>query len=141
MDLHIMSLSEAVGHQPVKPTYAIRIHSSFSDYKPELQKSHFYQRIAEYIFDDNDAFYQAGPVTITENIANALVRDFAESKNGVEALLVHCSRGKNRSPAVAIALNEIFNLGHNSEELKSRFNESNWAVYKAILEAGQRHQS
>ncbi len=137
-----MSLSEAVEYQPVKPTYAIRIFSSFddSDYKPELQESHFYQRIAKYIFDDNDSSCKAGPVTITEDIANAIVIDFAESRNGVEALLVHCTRGRNRSPAVAIALNEIFSLGHDSKELKARFNESNWAVYKAILKTGQRHK-
>jgi len=85
-------------------------------------------------------FYQTGPTTITKDIADTLVQDFAESRNSVEALLVHCTRGRNRSPAVAIELNEIFGLGHNSEELKDKFNESNWEVYKTILESGQRNQ-
>jgi len=141
MDVHIMSLSEAVGHKPVKPTYTIRIYSSFSHFNLELQKSPYYKRIVEYTFDDNDAFYQTGPVSISPGLAYILVKDFAENKNWIESLLVHCSRGKNRSPAVTIALNDIFGLGCNSEELKDKFKEFNPAVYKAILEAGQEYLS
>ena len=140
MDLHIMDLLRAPEYEPVKPTYAIRIHCSTSP-DPEfvLKKSQFYRKISEYSFDDNEPLFQAGPVTITEDIADSIVRDFAKHKDNVEALLVHCTRGRNRSPAVAIALNEVFSLGDNSNELKKEFHAYNKHVYKLVFEAGQRY--
>jgi predicted protein tyrosine phosphatase len=139
MDVHILSLWDALAFEPVKPTYAIRIKSSFSEAGRKLKDSALYKRIVEYTFDDNDHFFQAGPVSITTEIADALLMDFAEHKKGVEALLVHCSRGKNRAPAVAIALNEIFGLGYDQKELKNRFRALNTEVYSTISEAGQRY--
>ncbi len=144
MDLHIMSSIGAIKHRPDKPTYAIRIYSSafyeqVKGYK--LRESIFYRKIVEYIFDDNDRSFQAGPVTITNALADTIVGDFAENKAQTEALLVHCTQGQNRSPAVVIALNEIFTLGQNSEELCDRFKRYNRAVYRAIMEAGERHVS
>src|SRR3989344_221992 len=88
---------------------------------------------------ENEPLFQAGPVTITEDIADSIVRDFAKHKDNVEALLVHCTRGRNRSPAVAIALNEVFSLGDNSNELKKEFHAYNKHVYKLVFEAGQRY--
>ena len=49
----------------------------------------------EYVFDDNTEFGKAGPVSIDEAMARAIVTDFKEHKDNVEALLVHCTRGIN----------------------------------------------
>jgi len=137
MDLHILSLRAALDFKPAKPTYAIQIYSSFSSVRSKLSVES-YTHIAQYVFDDNDERFTAGPVTITTDIADSIVREFAEWKDRVEALLVQCSRGENRSPAVAMALNELFNLGHDSAKLKGQFNVYNDFVYRAVLLAGQR---
>lgn len=138
MDIHIFSLEDAVSYQPDKPTHAIKIYSSFSDFRWPLQNSPFYVSQFEYVFDDNFGRFQAGPVSITPNLADKLVRDFAEYISQVKALLVHCSGGKNRAPAVAIALNETFELGANTKELKRKFPDANWEVYEMVLQAGRR---
>lgn len=139
-----MSLSDALEHEPVKPTYAIRIYSSIpsnqqdkSSFYKSLKNSNFYKKIAEYTFDDNDRYIKVGDVTITPEIADDIVTDFAEYKDQVESLLVHCSRGKNRSPSVAFALSEIFNLGHDTERLKKEYFFHNKLVYEKVLEAGK----
>ena len=139
MDLHILSLSEAVGFQPTKTTYGIRIYASNSQERYDLQESQLYTGTHIYVFDDNERLMRAGPVDITEEIADLLIRDFATQKDRTEALMVHCSRGKNRAPAVAIALNEVFDLGHDTLKLKAKHNGYNKLVYKFILRAGQRH--
>ena len=134
-----MSSKEAILHEPNKPTYAIRIFSSptSDNGRDPLRNSDFYRKIVEYVFEDTDPFiFQAGQTIITSEIARSIVSDFAEHKNSIEALAVHCYFGKNRSPAVAISLNEIFGLGANSKELKQKFNEYNRYVYDTLMEAG-----
>ena len=137
MDLHILSLPDAIEFLPDKPTYAIRIFSSWDNQRKirPLQSSELYTSINQYVFDDNDRA-EVGPIWFDKGLAKKIMEDFKENKSSAEALLVHCSIGKNRSPAIAIALNEIFNLGHNSEELKQKyggFNGFNRHVYKTLL--------
>ncbi len=135
-----MSFLESQAHQPVKNTYILRIHSSHGP-MPGLPHPEQYRRVVDYTFDDNDANYHSGPMTITNDIADIIVKDFADHRSWIESLIVHCTKGKNRSPAVAIALNEIFELGHDSSELKRIYKEANGDVYRAILAAGQRNKS
>lgn len=143
MDLHILSLHKAVEFKPVKPTYAIRIFpSDMTDSHFELEKSFLYKKVVEYTFDDvSPNLFLEGYMLIDDAIADLIVKDFAEYREKVEALLVHCSRGKNRSPAVAIALNELFGLGYDTEKLKIKFPESNWYFYGKLIEAGKQNFS
>ena len=46
-----------------------------------------------------------------------MLTDFREYVGRVDTFMTHCSRGKNRSPSVAVALNDIFNLGNDSRTL------------------------
>lgn len=141
MDLHILPRKEAIVFVPSKPTYAIRIFSSFHtelDRQLLLRPSPNYRRIMEYIFDDNDIGGRSGPIDLTPQMALELVRDFAQHRDTVQALLVHCTLGKNRAPAVGIALNKIFALGKKHEELEKRFAEYNRLVYREILYAGKK---
>lgn len=46
----------------------------------------------------------------TANMADDLVMKFAEVYQQAEVLLTHCHAGLSRSPAIAVALNDIFKL-------------------------------
>ncbi len=143
MELYVLDRWEAESFDPPQQTYAIRI---FSSYEPRSTRGHLryselYKKVAEYVFDDNDEHYKAGSVTITPEIADIIVQDFARHKDSVDILMVHCTQGRNRSPAVAIALNEAFNLGFNTSELKCIFKEYNQYVYKIVSEACRRFQN
>lgn len=143
MDLLIMSLQDAVDHIPDKPTYVIRIGSSNYNYNSQfpLQDSSSYVHIVEYVFDDNEPpLFELGPKTIDEFLAKSILEDFSKYKDNVEALLVHCSRGKNRAPAVGMALNETFGLGHNTEELKKKYGQANRHVYHMLKKIAQRYK-
>jgi len=140
MDLHIFGKWDAQEFQPIKPTYVIRIFSSYSDDldKKPLADSPFYRRIVEQTFDDiwpgSPSVGFQNPTMFTEEMADSIIRDFSAHKDSIDALLVHCSRGKNRSPAVALALNEVFNLGYNSQELKKQYPDATWFVYRTLKE-------
>ena len=141
MDLLIMGIKDATDYIPTHPTYAIRIASKQNDFNYKLQKSGLYT-ISEYLFDDDDPArwgkISTNSITIDETIAGTILADFKEKGIDKETLLVHCSRGKNRSPAVGIALNEIFGLGYDTDELKKQYQEANWYVYRMLIETAQR---
>ena len=146
MDLHILSSFKAEKFMPSKPTYALRIFSSNHPSlpipeKPKLQASNHYIGIGEYTFDDNEWRAVVGPVSITEEIADSIVQTIEQFRHRMEALIVHCGRGINRSPAVAIALNDIFHFGHDSDALKKNFPQFNKDVYRAIKSAWERYIS
>lgn len=143
MDLHIFGKWDAQEFQPSKPTYAIRIFSSYntdSDKKP-LATSPLYHRIVEQTFDDIWPDYPGvgfeNPIMFSEEMADSIIRDFSAHKDSIDTLLVHCSRGINRSPAVALALNEIFNLGYNPHELKKKYPHATWFVYDTLKEVAR----
>lgn len=148
-----MGLEEAIEHVPAKPTYVIRIfhplRPGYNLEEPLICSPHF---IATQTYRFSDAWpefslsgeiwtaYSSSDqdVLFDEILAERIVRDFMEKKDACEALLVHCSRGRNRSPAVAIAMNEVFGIGHDTEELKRRYDQSNWFVYKTLRDVGNR---
>lgn len=136
-----MSLEEAVAYQPQKPTYALRIFPSLFQLEVRefpLQNSYFYIRVAEYVFDDNETEpfkMESGAAWIDENIAQMILDDFSQHRERIETLLVHCSGGKNRAPAVALALNESFNLGHDSKQLQQQYPEFNRHTHETLKRA------
>jgi predicted protein tyrosine phosphatase len=143
MDIIICGLEGAVEFVPSKPTYAIAIVGTqyqeaemFARFP--LQESPLYRRKQTYVFDDIN-HPSPGKIHLTEEIADRIVADFQEGNEGCGTILVYCLRGKNRSPAVAIALNELFHLGKTREELiQGEEIEPNWYVHRMILAAGQR---
>lgn len=75
---------------------------------------------------------------ITEAIAEAMVRDFAEAYRGGEDVIFHCTGGVSRSPATALAFNALFDLGADRGELLRGHPAYNRSVYRALIEAGAR---
>ncbi len=141
-----MSREDARVHVPDINTYAIRIFSKFNLfnlYDAQLIESPFYKVIKQYVFDDIEPGRSFSSkvmpnVLFNENIAQRILNDFQTQRGGIEALLVHCTFGKNRSPAVAIALNEIFNLGHDSDALKKKYDQLNKYVYHVLKETARK---
>ena len=144
MKLLIMSLEQAIVYTPIEPTLAIRIfsrryRSSEEDF--HLINSELYKRF-EYEFDDitplNKRDIEIGYKLFDRELATKIIMDFQQNRDGRESLLVNCFRGLNRSPAVAIALNEIFRLGDNTGELKRKYSEANWYVYDMMIKTAER---
>lgn len=141
MDLLIMNLIDAVQYEPKNKTYAIRIQSGLGHFNFELQNSGLYT-VVEYTFDDDwPGFFGkigSNSITFNEEIAHRIIADFKCQGLEHDTLLVHCSRGINRSPAVGIALNDIFELGHDTEGLKKKYPEANWFIYNTLIKAAKK---
>lgn len=142
MNIKITSLWDAVSYKPDKPTYAIRVFSSESvlGSDRQLKQSPMYKHIREYIFDDNDThpfLIKCGRKWLDEDTARQIVSDFKENRGEVETLLVHCNQGQNRSPAVAMALNELFELGNDLSELQKKYKDYNHFVFEMLMHIGQ----
>jgi predicted protein tyrosine phosphatase len=73
-------------------------------------------------------------VVFNDGLALKILNDFAGLKDGCEALLVHCFLGISRSPSVAIALNEVYGLGRNTEDMKTFYSDYNRFVYRPLVE-------
>lgn len=145
MDLLIMSLSKAVEYIPAQKTYAIRIYSgnpqsNLSANSLRLQPSENWIHIGEYNFDDIFPYNSSQfpkYVLFNEEIAKKILREFSEYRQDSKNLLVHCSQGLNRAPAIGIALNEIFELGHDSKSLKEKYPHTNWFIYSTLIKTAK----
>ena len=144
MDIKIFGWEKASEYVPLEPTYAIRILNGPSwdvnkDYPPLIESPN-YKQIKEYTFDDVDLEYCPNPrkdIFIDEKIAGKMLIDFRDGREGCLAFLVHCSRGQNRSPAVAIAFNEIFNLGQDGKVMREIYKARNVYVYEMLIETAK----
>ncbi len=142
MEIVIASIFEALLFEPEKETYAIRIfggqHRDLASYR--LKESPLFVHVAEYVFDDLESGSPMAPhyVWPTSGIADRIVAYFQAHGLESEVLLAHCLFGRNRAPAVAIALNDTFGLGQDSAALKRRYPHMNTLVYALMLEAGKR---
>ena len=151
MKIHIFSAEKASQHNPPRKTYTIRIYSGNpiggTAYENLIYCPNYsFDTIKKYYFDDikptkeelEERFAEEPGedlCPITSEIAEEILSDFRTHKDSIEELLVHCREGKSRSPAVAIALNDIFNLGENSEELRKKFPDMNSFVYETIMKS------
>jgi len=140
MEILIKPFGQAVDYVPTKPTYAIRIFSS----KPKptdgysLAESPHYQQIKIYRFDDIETLAYLDYQGLNEETAKQILLDFKEGRVGIETLMVHCTAGVGRSPAVAIALDEVFNLTGNPQKLKKENIFFNPYVYRVLKQAAEK---
>lgn len=68
-----------------------------------------------------------------EDLARKMLNDFEDIKNKVENVMIHCIHGKNRSPAVGIAMNEIYDWG--IVGLEKKFPEYRRYVFDVMMRA------
>ena len=132
-----MGIVEAMEHVPQVPTYAIRIQHANPDAFDlrifgNLNSNPLYRHIHEYRFDDCSPSEVGRGKALEDETAAQIIRDFESGRRNCENLLVHCTRGKNRSPAVAIALNEIFNLGESTENMKQQYPKYTTHTYQTL---------
>lgn len=151
MRILITGIIDALEYTPTDPTYAIRIKNSktmtgdFED-RP-LKESPFFEHVHTYIFDDvypefgwekqftTQQFSRERDTLFDDNLAKEIINDFIRGRGNCKTLLIHCSRGLNRSPSIAMALNDIFNLGENTEKLKLKYpNYRKW-MYDLMIKA------
>jgi len=137
MNLKIGGWNDAMIHNPNKPTYAIRIGNNFPI---KLINSSKYIKVHTYNFSDIWPNSPKNPndIMFNETLAEKILKDFYQNKEQCEALFVHCSKGKNRSPAVGIALNEIFEFGYNTKKLIKQYPESTWYVYDLLIKMAKK---
>jgi len=108
----------------------------------KLVDSPLYTKINPYRFDDTKSeeeqeegcgedFYP-----ITDDIAKKMLLDFLPFRKNIEELLIHCDYGVNRTPAVAMAFNDIFNLGNFTDVIVEQFQGYNPLVYDVLMRNG-----
>lgn len=78
-----------------------------------------------------------GRVTLFDDeFANKILDDFEKVKDLVDCVMVHCIEGRNRSPAVGIAMNEIYDWG--IEGLKEKFPSYRRFVYQKMIDVAKK---
>lgn len=124
-----MPYRKAIGFKPVNRTYAIRIFSNAHKDEPkrDLIESPLYVKITRYYLDDITSEQES-----LQGLALKILQDFQSHKDNCDSLLVHCIFGKSRSPAVGIALNEIFKLGNDTRSLKEQYPQYNQYIYNML---------
>lgn len=134
MELIICGEVEAHDYKPLKPTLAFRIFlpSVLGNYLREKPlEGENYVGQYKYYFDDiwpGSWGINKDSVMFDETLASQMLDDFEKHKSNIETFLIHCGRGINRSPAVAIAFNDIYKLGYDSKKLEEKYSEANWYV-------------
>ena len=143
MNILIMGLEAALAHEPVNRTYVISIPYSLDSFNQgfDLLSNPLYH-IHRYRFDDVEPPGKSGVrragVLFTEGMAREIIEDFSQGRVGSIDLLVHCKNGKNRSPSVAMVLNELFELGADTGALKQKYPYYNKWVYEVMMKVGKR---
>lgn len=153
MNILVTSLEGAIRFEPEEPTYAIRIFNSacgrtmdFDGIKEAirynrefpLKESSFYKNVETYVFDDVVFEDDSCLVNLDRVLAERMLLDFLHGRGDSSLLMVHCFKGRNRSPAVAMAFNEIFGLGINKIELVKKYPNFRQSVYDVLVEEGRR---
>lgn len=140
MRIRILPYLEAIRLEPKAPTYAIRIFgtkpSSRVRSETPLSSRGNWVCVQKYEFDDLTS-YTPGQRLFGRAIATRIITDFEPYREVCEQLLVHCFAGRSRSPAVAIALNDIFDLGYDSERMMANFPRYNKFVYLKMRAAAK----
>jgi len=148
MQIKIMGYERAIRYKPKVITLAMRIFDPdgcLNSPTVRLNDSVMY-RICGYTFSDidPDEFLRNYPDRVlpnnlfNEGIALQILDDFRRLRDGCSELLVHCTLGAVRSPAVAIALNDIFELGNDSEEMRNKHKKYNRYIYSVLMNVASR---
>jgi hypothetical protein len=140
MEIKIMSAWESAEYIPDSPTYAIRIDSdswlSYSSRHP-LKESDKWVGVNKYNFDDAFPGQRGSEKPLSTGDAKKIIKDFERYVPETKVLLVNCLQGRNRSPSIALALNDIFGLGHDIEEMKKMYSGFRGFIYDTMIDAAK----
>ncbi len=146
MTIYVMGCEEAAIFFPLRPTLVMRILNPGVESLAAPLRNSLLFCIKEYCFEDVDKD------TLTRNypnfdlsrlaerqiftpiIAQAILRDFSNEADNYKDHLFHCTQGISRSPAVAIALNELYLKNDEAAAMKKRFPKYNRYVYRLLCE-------
>ena len=136
MKITMMGFEKAESYVPTVKTYMIRIFDGIN-YPESITFIHYGDLVLSelfvekrYVFDDLQLdkilevapdynWKEDGAVYFDIEIAKRIIEDFIEEGKDCLEMIVHCTFGLFRSPAVAMSLNEIFDLGNDFEERKA----------------------
>jgi hypothetical protein len=155
LELIVKSNINVVSFMPPTPAALMRINGGDcgSHQFLDIDKSRYVQ-IRTYIFDDRDPrkdyglglgpvptaklveMHSYGWVPFDEQMAVVILDDFERMMPWIKTLVIHCNAGQRRSPAVAIALDELYGLGNKT--LRDNYPEPNQWVYDTLITVGER---
>ena len=155
MKLEILSAKKALKYVPLEKSGAIRIfNSSYRMRPPSLKENNNWIYVDEYFFDDifprswkefhgEDELLNVrgwnhrNRILFSEKDAKKILKNYENMENEIENLIIHCVHGANRSPAIGIAMNDIYDWG--IKGLKEKFPEYRKYVYNIMMkEASKR---
>lgn len=135
MKVIVVPFSLVAAQDLTKPTIVIRALDSGKEPFPLPAHGNYVTVVAE-VFDD---ITEARPnrVLFGPEQARRIIAGVGAYRNAAEQLLVHCTMGASRSPAVATALDRIYQLGH-QDRLESAYVRSmNKHVHATMLAAAR----
>ena len=155
MKLEILSLDKALKFIPSEKTYGVRILDSMQFKQiTNLVESDNWVKINKYIFDDKWAsdwqeildeereiydfmgYPGPGDVLFDEYFAERILNDYEIYGKEAETIMVHCNKGRSRSPAIARAMNDIYGWG--IKGLEEKFPESRRFVYEIMMDVSRK---
>jgi len=155
MLITVLSLKEVKTYRPTQLSYLIRIFGNEESYHEDPKIEGYFLNHAVYFFDDVDLYLESNygkehlrqiirsehPQLFHKRLALKIISEFdtRNRQSSFDELVVHCYLGAGRSPAVAMALNEIFQLGYQIQDLINRYPEYNQYVFEVMVQTGQEY--
>ena len=157
MAITVLPKQLAATYEPTERTKVIRLMDNQPEQRetyPPLKESPLYISVQEYFFNDENPderwptdpvakdyelrrFLQENKRLFDEDIAMKIMADFEDGQE-FKDLLVHCSAGISRSPAIAIAMNDIYGLGEDPLKMRTKYNKHNTFVYRIMMETAEK---
>jgi len=153
MKITVLSLKNVQIYKPPHLACLIRIFGDEESYNEYSNVEGSFVKRAVYFFDDLDLYLEAkygkdhlkkiihaeNPQIFHKNLALKIISEFDTWKRheSFEELVVHCYVGAGRSPAIAMALNEIFQLGHQTKDLINLYPEYNEYIFDVMVQVGK----
>lgn len=89
--------------------------------------------------NQSGSFIPQGSKLFDEETAKRILLHFRDHYQTADSIVINCVQGKNRSPALAIGLNEIYSLGQDKDYLNAKYAEANWYIYKILIETASKY--
>jgi len=135
-DILILPSWDLQVHTPQDPTYGIGIDSNlFRDVYVPPEGNTNWLKFRTYKFDHtapSDAVDDR-EIIFDEELARRVIIDFSSYVSRTTVLIGSCYQGANRSPGLIIPCNDIFDLGHDTEELLSRYPHYDQHVFDTMM--------